>query len=430
MNIQTDRAFVPAGATTMRYLTVTVTAPARERRTERPAVQVALVLDRSGSMAGRKIEMARQAVDHAIRLLNERDRLALVCYDDQIDTLLGATMATPEAKALALSRLRAIDARGNTDLCGGWLRGAEQCAPNPGTQEPRNPGTLTRVLLLSDGLANQGETDPAVLARHAAELRAKGIATSTFGLGADFDEELMSKLATEGGGHFYFIEQPAQIPDFLTSELGETLDVVARDARLVITGDPGVSIGCLNEFPATHVSVPGGAGEVHVRLGDLVSAQQVTVVVAVQGPAGVPGDRIAISARLTDRDHALFSQPMPIEWRVVDPAADAAQPVNSDVLVAAAGLIAVRARAAALQANRRGDFAGAAKILTSAAADVRALAPGDRRLEAIAAEIEAEQPHYSALMSAVERKARHWETYHQSSARDALGRARRRPTAS
>jgi Ca-activated chloride channel family protein len=432
LNIQTDRAFIPAGATTMRYLTVTVTAPARERRTERPFVHVAVVLDRSGSMAGRKIEMARKAVDHAIRLLNERDRLALVCYDNEIDTLLGATNATPEAKALALSRLRAIDARGNTDLCGGWLRGAEQIAPSPGTPEPGipEPGTVTRVLLLSDGLANQGETDPAALARHAAELRGKGIATSTFGLGADFDEVLMSKLATEGGGHFYFIEQPAQIPDFLTSELGETLEVVAHDVRLVISGDAGLAVDCLNEFPSETIAGANGRAEAHVRLGDLVSAQQLTVVIAVRCPAGVPGDHVAITARLADRDHALFPQPMPIEWRTVDPAADAAQPVNTEVLVEAATLIAERARAAALKANRQREFEEAARILTAAAADIRALAPGTRAIDAIAAALEAERSDYGVMMSALAMKSRHFVTYNQSMGRDFQGKARKRDRAS
>ena len=91
----------------------------------RPPVDVALVLDRSGSMDGNKLAMAREAVTHAIRLLKPDDHLGVVCYDDQVTTVLDRTPATPEAKALATRRLKSIDARGSTDLHGGWLRGAE-----------------------------------------------------------------------------------------------------------------------------------------------------------------------------------------------------------------------------------------------------------------------------------------------------------------
>ena len=89
MHIETDRALIPAGESAVRYLTATITAPESGRRTERPAVGVGLVVDRSGSMAGRKLEMARKAVAHAIQLLSGRDRLALVVYDHEVETLLG-----------------------------------------------------------------------------------------------------------------------------------------------------------------------------------------------------------------------------------------------------------------------------------------------------------------------------------------------------
>jgi Ca-activated chloride channel family protein len=423
LNIQTDRALIPAGSTAERFLAITITAPTREAKTERPAVNVALVLDRSGSMAGRKIEMARKAVEHAVRLLNERDRLALVCYDTEINTLLSATPATPEAKTLALARLRAIDARGSTDLCGGWTRAADEIAGSSGSAG--SSAAITRVLLLSDGLANHGETDPTVLAERAAALHAKGITTSTFGLGADFDEQLMSRLATQGGGHFYFIEQPAQIPDYLTSELGEALEVTARDVRLIIAGPAGVAVGCLNDFPAQTMADGSGGQEVHVRLGDLVSAQQITIVIAVQCPAVPAGAEVSVSARLADRDQALFAQPMTIDWTAVDADANAAQPVNTDVLVQAGRLIAERSRAAALDANRRGDFQEAARILNAAAASLRALDPGIRELEALAAELEAEEPDYVMHMEPLALKARHFASYNQSVSRSATGKARR-----
>ena len=427
MNIQTDRAFVPAGTATVRYLTVTITAPARERHTDRPVAHVALVLDRSGSMAGRKLHMAKKAVEHAVRLLNDRDRLALVCYDNEIDTLLAATQATAEAKTLALSRLRATDARGSTDLCGGWLKGASEI----GSSEPANSAAVTRVLLLSDGLANCGEQDPDALARHAADLRARGIATSTFGLGADFDETLMSRLATEGGGHFYFIEQPAQIPDFFTSELGEALDVVARDARLVLGGDDTVQVRCLNDLPfEIRRGEPGAAHVAHVRLGDLVSGQQTTLVVAVQCPALAEGERAVVTLRLADRDGVLFAQPMPVEWLATSADPDAAQPVNTDVLVEVAKHLAERARADARDANRHGDFDAAKNMLTTTAEALRALAPGVREVEALAAELEAEREDFSARLDALALKKQHFASYNVAYSRSTEGKAKRQPPAS
>jgi Ca-activated chloride channel family protein len=381
-------------------------------------------------MAGRKIEMARQAVNHAIRLLADGDRLALVCYDTDIDVLLGATAATPEAKTLALTRLRTIDARGGTDLCGGWLRGAGELtarATATPAAETDAGAPLCRVLLLSDGQANEGETNPNVLARHAADLRAEGVATSTFGLGADFDERLMSRLATEGGGHFYFIEQPAQIADVLTSELGETLDVVARDARVIISGEPGVGIGCFNDFPVETIHDPvTGRDDVHVRLGDLVSGQEVTMAIAVGCPPRPAGGQVTIGVRLADRDGVLFPQPLPIEWQAVDEAANTAQPVNAAVIVEVARLMAERARAAALEANRRGDFAGAAAILKTAAADLRAVGAGIREVDALASELEGEQVEFNHPLAPLAMKARHFASYSHARSRGPAGKARKR----
>ena len=113
MDIQTDRALVPANTDVTRYLTVALTAPDPGRRTERPSLNVAFVIDRSGSMAGRKIAMAKKAVEQAIRLLDERDRFALVCYDHEVKTLVASAPASAETKALALARLKLLDGRGN-----------------------------------------------------------------------------------------------------------------------------------------------------------------------------------------------------------------------------------------------------------------------------------------------------------------------------
>jgi Ca-activated chloride channel family protein len=120
-------------------------------------VNLAFVLDRSGSMSGEKISLAKRAIETAVDRLLPTDRFAVVCYDDRIDVVVEGTSASREAKTNAIERLRSIDARGSTDLGGGYLRGAEQVA-----LAMAEPG-VNRVLLLTDGLANQGITDPVEL---------------------------------------------------------------------------------------------------------------------------------------------------------------------------------------------------------------------------------------------------------------------------
>jgi Ca-activated chloride channel family protein len=418
LNIQTDRAYVPPDATVTRYLLVQVTAPARRQHTERPPAEVALVLDRSGSMAGRKIEMAKKAVNHAIQLLGPRDRLAIVTYDTEVDTLLEATEAVQEAKALAISRLQAIDARGGTDLHAGWARGAALLAASPAAAD-----VTRRVLLLSDGQANEGETNPEALARYAAELRTTGIATTTFGLGADFDEQLMSSLSTQGGGNFYFIEHPAQIPDFFASELGETLEVVARDVALVLSAGPQVQFTCLNQF---RVERAPHASDLRIQLGDLVAEQQITIIVAVRCTTGHSEREVAITACLEDREQAMFGGAMPIEWRVVDGAQDAAQPISLEVLRQVATMMADGARAKAVAANRAGDYAVSRVVIREAAAAIRALAPNLSRLDRVADELEAELHQYERRMDEHTLKSTHFSMHSALRSRTAQGRSRRK----
>ena len=160
-------------------------------------MNVGIVLDRSGSMGDeRKFGLAREAVEQSLRMLRPEDRFALVVYDTEVDVLMPSTKATPEAKRRALDALREIGPRAGTDLAGGWLRGCEQRAEFPYDDQ------VSRCLLLMDGLANHGITDRDELARHAGELRQRGVSTSTFAVGADFDERLLRDMAHEGGGNF------------------------------------------------------------------------------------------------------------------------------------------------------------------------------------------------------------------------------------
>lgn len=280
---------------------------------------------------------------------------------------------------------------------------------------------MRRVLLLTDGLANHGETAPDALAAKAAELRGQGITTSTFGVGADFDERLLARLAAEGGGHFYFIEHPQQIPDLLASELGETLEVVARDVVFEIAAGPGVDLGLLNDR-----STASAPGVLRVPLGDLVANQEVALVVAVgvrQAPAA--GDAVSVQCRVADREQRLPALPMEVAWTAADAAADQAQPVNADVLVEVARLLAEQARTMALTANRRGAYDEARRILADMAQTLHALLPGDARVAAIAARLHDEMGEYSLALDAVEVKRRHFASRMVAESRAVEGKARR-----
>ncbi|MDP3719463.1 MAG: VWA domain-containing protein [Acidobacteriota bacterium] len=418
MHLQPDRALVPPNTPTVRYLHVLISAPPPPKAAGavRTPVDVALVLDRSGSMDGNKLTMAREAVTHAIRLLKPDDHLGVVCYDEQVTTVLDRTPATPEAKALATKRLKSVDARGSTDLHGGWLRGAELAR----AAEPR--GALSKVLLLTDGLANHGVVDHGEMIASASRLRQEGIVTSTFGVGADFDEELLSRLATEGGGHFYFIEKAKQIPDLFASELGETLEVVAREVVFEVACDPGVEAMVLNELPSGQAD-----GRLRVQCGDLVADQELVLIVAVAFKGASPeGAQLGVQCRVSDRDHVLFAEPVPVTWRSVAALEDRNQPVNRDVRLAVAAMLAERARSTALAANRRGDFDAAKRILREMVDDLRAMAPGDKGVLALIDQLHHDEVAFAEVMTPLAMKGRHFDAYRIAHSREAGGTARRK----
>ncbi|MBP1704624.1 MAG: hypothetical protein H6Q36_363 [Chloroflexi bacterium] len=415
LEIRQDRHYIRSASRSTRHLLVRVVAPAGDRRAERLPITVALVLDRSGSMAGLKIGLAKQAVDRALSAIDDRDRFAVVVYDDQIDVVAGLAPAAREAKDRARERLGAIDARGTTNLAGGWLAGCEQVALGQGDER------VARALLLTDGLANVGITDPAELEHHAGELRRRGVATSTFGVGADFDEALLQGMASAGGGHFYYIERPAQIPDLIASELGEALDVVARAARLQILLPPGVDARVIGPRPLLR------SGDCWaVELGDLVSRQELDVLLALNFPHGSDGDEMPVRVSATDADGALAGAPGVAGWTYADHRTNDAQPRDRALDRIVASNHAARARQEAVRLNRGGDLAGASRLLRDVARKIRGYAGDDPQLLELADALDREAAvEFSVPMAEPTRKAVHAASYRVLASRDVLGRARR-----
>ena len=358
-------------------------------------------------MSGQKLELAKQAVLEAIGRLDDRDRFSVVAYDDEVQVVVERTAADGAARRDATDRLRALGPGGSTNLSGGWFAGAEQVAAR------QDADAVNRVLLLTDGLANVGIVDIGELSTHAGELRARGISTTTFGVGTDFDESLLQSMADAGGGHFYYIADAAQIRDHIASEVGETLEVVARDVMLEVIPSEGVRI----EAISPQAVLPRGTRSV-VSLGDLVANQALEVVLRLTFPYGELGRDSRVMIGLDGEMERLT-------WTYADDRTNDAQPRDRDVDRAVARQFAARARQEAVQHNRRHDFQAAERLLKGTARRIRKYADGDPMLRELVASLEEEAPTYAAQMAPQALKAAHFASANVARSRDVQGRSLR-----
>jgi len=208
-------------------LLATVTAHEAADAAPRTPLQVALVIDRSGSMSGEKLAITQQAVAQFIRSLAPDDRVAVVVYDDSVDVVCGLVAPSEDLAR----RIERVQAGGSTDLYGGWVTGAKIVGPGG------------RVILLSDGLANRGRfTDAASLAANAAHsYREFDVTTTTIGVGRDYDEALMAGMAREGGGAHYFAHDVKAITDAFSQERFSAESIVLSGVQLSV-GDQTVEL--------------------------------------------------------------------------------------------------------------------------------------------------------------------------------------------
>jgi Ca-activated chloride channel homolog len=423
LRVRPDRHLIRANGRSERFLLVDVVAPtvAPDPNRRRPPVNLGFVLDRSGSMGGQnKLGLAKQAVVEAIHRLEAEDRFSVVTYDDEIDVAIGTVTASPGERARAADRLRRVEARNSTNLHGGWLTGCEQVAA--GLQADG----VNRVLLLTDGLANVGITDHAELQRLAGELRDRGIATSTFGVGTDFDESLLQGMADAGGGHFYFIGDVAQMRDHITSEVGETLEVVAREVVLELRVPESIRVE-----PLTPFRVEQRGGSARIFLGDMVSGQAVSIVLRVTFDYGEVGREVGVDVRISDRDGAFAAavpalEPVIIGWRYGDTTENDTQRRDRDVDRVVARLFAERAKQAAVKLNREGRYDEAERAIEGVRHRITAYAGSDPELRQLAEELRIERPQYAAAMPEMMRKQVHYASSVSLRSRSSDGRAQKR----
>eukprot|EP00731_Ephydatia_muelleri_P001021 Em0001g1021a len=270
------------------WAVVNVKAPFFEPETRVP-IDVVAVIDVSGSMAGVKIELVKKTLLFVIGQLKECDRFSLVTYDSDVYLKFGLIKMTQDNKARATSTVEAIIDGSSTNLCGGLLKGMEEIAYNSGPEKAK----VQSVLLLTDGLANQGVTTrDGILAEMMRIQSPQGekVASKkfdgtvyTFGFGADHDAGMLAAISTQGGGVYYFIDSNEKIPESFADCLGGLLSVVGQNLslKLEIQGD-----NQLNEVHSSRTvnwTTPNKRCE--ISLGDIQSEEGRDIVMSLILPA-------------------------------------------------------------------------------------------------------------------------------------------------
>jgi Ca-activated chloride channel family protein len=289
--MHSDLDLIASEVPTQRVIELVVVPPSAHVTAARPALNLALVIDRSGSMNGDKLENVRRAAAHVLDLLQEQDQVAIVAYDDTLTLLAPSQHVTAQARASLKSHIQELTPGNMTNLCGGWLSGCEEVA----RVANEAGGQLNRVLLLTDGLANVGITDLEEIGLHASQLLNKGIATSTFGVGLDFNEQLLEHMANQGGGRFYFIADPHAIPSIFVQEFRELAAVTAQAVEVTLEIPAQVDAKVLGSWRSQQDGL-----SLRLWLGDIPSGQRREVYVRLLVPpsGGMPqGEQADLAIR-------------------------------------------------------------------------------------------------------------------------------------
>lgn len=402
-----DRPKVVKGYDGPIYVLVDLAALEVERDdSERPALNLGLVLDRSGSMeAAGKIEYLKRAAGLAVDQLDGRDHLAIVEYDDKINVLWPA--GPLENPTQVKSLINRLNPRGSTDLTGGMMRGVAEVMAGVKKQK-HGEDAVSRVLLLSDGLANHGITDHGKIRELVRTAKAKGVRISTLGLGQDYDEDLMQLIAEGGGGHYYYIENPNQMGRIFEEELMTMFATVARDVSL------GVDFGDrVAEVEAASFDGRVLSDKETVDLGDLYSGEKRTLIFRIE-PDEEAFDRTG-KVKLGDLDLVYRDAEtgkkkltsLPIEVEVVRSQAVADKAVNERVIVETMLLETEREHERAVRLYEKGELQQAQSVMKNLQDKTAGFAStyDDERLNQRVEALKVEQDQMEAVAAAPEAKA-------------------------
>lgn len=366
LDLQADKKVVSRSKSCTRILEISVTPPGKKPEISRPPLNISLVLDRSGSMAGEKLEFVKQAAAHVIDLLDKEDRASVVIYDDRIETIVPPDNLTDKFKKQAKASIQTIESGSSTYLSGGWLRGCELVAEGTGSS------TINRVLLLTDGLANVGVTNPLELVTQSRELFSRGVSTSCFGAGLDYDEHLLEAMANSGGGNFYFLETMNAIPMVFEREFKELVDIAMRNVRVSIQMPEGVKGSVLAGWPTETKN-----GILNISVGSLNAGRMQRIYLKLVFEKGFPGKELSIPVTVHGKDEDNFENESTgtILFKVVTASEEKAVKENKSLMERFVEVDMADKAKEALIRERAGDRVGSSLLIQSSIRDHQANMP-------------------------------------------------------
>ncbi|MBO7725684.1 MAG: VWA domain-containing protein [Thermoguttaceae bacterium] len=375
-DLTAGRSVLPVDKKTELCLKVGVTGFEMASDQKRPELNIALVIDKSGSMSGDRIKQAKEAAACAVNQMNENDIVSVVVYDSDVNVLVPATKLTD--KKSVLEKIDTINADGTTALYAGTEKGAEE------VKKFFDKGRVNRVILLSDGMANVGPSEPSDLKKLGQKVGGDGITVTTLGLGDGYNEDLMQQLAQAADGNHAFITSEKNLVEVFDEEFKTVTKVVASEVSCkVICADGIRPIRVMNR----DAKIEGQ--EVSFSWNQIYSGHERYVLLEVEVPAGNDGEKRPVAsatlsyANMKTNKTDNLSASVEIGYSNSEDAVKASE--DEAVMKDYASQSVALARDEAIRLRDKGDVKGARKALFGAVGAARAAG-----LEDMAADIDVE----------------------------------------